>query len=61
MKYLGYMEWHCFKNGKEVVGSFGVGVWKHIKREWGAFSRFVRYEVRDGTKIRFLHDLWCGD
>lgn len=25
------------------------------------FSRFVRYEVGDGTQIRFWHDLWCGD
>jgi hypothetical protein len=36
-------------------------VWKHIRRGWGVFSRFVRYEVGDGTKIRFWHDLWCGD
>jgi hypothetical protein len=39
---------------KEVEGPFGVGVWKHIRRGWGVFlSRFVKYEVRDGSKIRF--------
>jgi hypothetical protein len=38
---------------KEVAGPFGVRVWKHITRGWGVFSRYIRYEVGDGTKIRF--------
>jgi hypothetical protein len=46
---------------KEIVGPFGVGVWKYVRREWGVFSRFVRYEVGDGSTIKFSHDLWCGD
>jgi hypothetical protein len=36
-------------------------VWKHIRRGLRVFSSLVRYEVGDGTKIRFWHDLWCGD
>jgi hypothetical protein len=33
-------------------------VWKHIRRGWGVcFSSFVRFEVGDGTKIRFWHEL----
>jgi hypothetical protein len=24
---------------------------------WGDFSRFVRYEMRDGSKVRFCQDL----
>jgi hypothetical protein len=28
---------------------------------WEVFSSFVRYEVGDGSKIRFWHDLWCGE
>ena len=27
---------------------------------WGVFSSFVRYEVGDGSKVRFWHDLLCG-
>jgi hypothetical protein len=42
---------------KEIVGPFGVGVWKYVRREWGVFSRFVRYEVGDGSTIKFSHDL----
>jgi len=31
---------------KEVVGPYGVRVWKSIRREWEGFSN-VKYEVRD--------------
>jgi hypothetical protein len=27
----------------------------------GVFSSFVIYNVGDESKIRFWHDLWCGD
>ena len=39
---------------KEIVGALEVGVRKNIWRAWVFFfSRFVRYEVGDGSKIRF--------
>lgn len=25
------------------------------------FSKFVKYEVGDGSKVNFWHDVWCGD
>jgi hypothetical protein len=46
---------------KEVSGSFGVGVWKHIRRGWEKFRNFVRFEVGNGSHISFWHDWWCGD
>jgi hypothetical protein len=46
---------------KEVLGTFGVGVWKHISRGWDKFSNFVRFEVGDGSDASFWHDWWCGD
>jgi hypothetical protein len=46
---------------KEVSGSFGVGVWKHIRREWEKFRNFVRFEVGNGSHISFWHDWWYGD
>jgi hypothetical protein len=46
---------------KEVVGPFAVGVWKYIRRGWKFFSKVVRYEVGDGSKFMFWHDVWCGE
>jgi hypothetical protein len=41
----------------EAHGSYGVGLWKNIKRSWGVFSSHARFEVGDGFKISFRHDL----
>jgi hypothetical protein len=46
---------------KEVVGSFGVGIWKSIRKGWDAFLAHVRYDVRDGSKVLFRHDVRCGE
>jgi hypothetical protein len=46
---------------KEVSGSFGVGVWKHIRKGWEKFRNFVLFEVGNGTHISFWHNWWCGD
>jgi hypothetical protein len=46
---------------KEVLDTFGVGVWKHIRRGWYKFHNFVRFEVGVGSHVSFWHDLWCGD
>ena len=27
----------------------------------GKFSSHIRFDVSNGFKIRFQHDLWCGD
>jgi hypothetical protein len=46
---------------KEVMGTYGVGVWKHIRRGWDKFSNFVRFDMGVGSKVSFWHDHWCGD
>jgi hypothetical protein len=46
---------------ERVVGLFGVGVWKHIRRGWEKFRNFVRFEVGNESNISFWHDWWCGD
>jgi hypothetical protein len=38
---------------KEVGGSYGVGVWKCIRRGWAGFVTHVRYEVGDGSQFCF--------
>jgi hypothetical protein len=46
---------------KEVGDSFGFGVWKSIRRGWDAFAVHVRYEIGNGSKVLFWHDVWCGE
>jgi len=46
---------------KVVGGSFGIGVWKCIRRGRDVFVEHVRYEVGDGSKVLFWHDVWCGE
>jgi len=31
---------------------------KFIRRGWDAFAAHVRYEVGDGSRILFWHDVW---
>jgi hypothetical protein len=44
----------------QAMRSYGVGVWKHIRRGWECFSKFIKFEVGDGSQISFWHDTWCG-
>ena len=46
---------------KEVVGPYGVGVWKCIRRGWDNFKRHVQFELGDGSRVLFWHDVWCGE
>jgi hypothetical protein len=46
---------------KDVMRTYGVGVWKHIRRGWDKFSNFVRFEVGVGSKVNFCHDHWRED
>jgi hypothetical protein len=45
----------------ETLEVYEVGLWKNIRRVWGKFSNHTRFEVGDGSNVRFWHDLWCGD
>ncbi len=45
---------------REVIGPYGISLWKHIWNEWGSFARQLHFEVGDGTKTKFWTDIWCG-
>jgi hypothetical protein len=45
MRFMGRMGWVCEKYQEGL----------------GEFSSHTRFEVGDGSKIRFWHDKWCGD
>lgn len=57
------MKTKCHLNGgwtKVVLGPYGVA-FRNALGGVGRFLSFFRYEVRDGIKMRFCHDIWCGD
>jgi hypothetical protein len=48
----------CSVDGR---GSYGVSLWRYIRRGWSDFRDNVNYEVGYGNNIRFWDDRWCGD
>ncbi|RVW78939.1 putative ribonuclease H protein [Vitis vinifera] len=44
-----------------VRGSYGVGLWKAIRRGWEAVGNNLVYSVGNGRRIRFWEEKWCGD
>ena len=43
------------------TGSYDAGLWKFICCGWDKFFRLLKFEVGDGTHIRFWDDVWCMD
>ena len=41
-------------------GLYGVSLWKNIRRGWHSLSRFIMYEIGDGSKVQFWLDRWRG-
>lgn len=48
----------CTANGH---GSYGVSVWRYIRRGWSDFWDKLNFTVGNGNDIRFWNDCWCGD
>jgi hypothetical protein len=46
---------------KEVKDSYGVSLWKSIHRGWPSFLNYLFFLVRDGSRVKFWRDQWCGD
>jgi hypothetical protein len=41
-------------------GSYGVSLWKAIRKEWDRFVPFISFRVGDGESVKFWHDKWRG-
>ena len=46
---------------KSVSGAYGVCLWKFIRSGWVNFSKYIQYDVGDGTRVKFWDDVWCRD
>ena len=44
-----------------VPGSYGVSLWKSTSSGWFTFSHYIQFQIGDGTRVKFLHDVWCWD
>ena len=45
---------------RSLYQTYGVSLWKYIHRGWTTFSCFIKFEVADGTRIKFWLDVWRG-
>jgi hypothetical protein len=41
--------------------SHGVGLWKNIRKGLSLFCSRTRFILGHGSRIRFWHDVWCGE
>lgn len=46
---------------KDVSNPYGVSLWKFIRTGWLAFSKVIRFDVRDGTRVKLWQNGWYGD
>ena len=46
---------------KLVSGTYGVSAWKSIRSGWLDFSKFLQFDVADGTEVKFWEDEWCWE
>ena len=45
---------------KGVRASYGVGVWKVIRKGQDSMVGKIAIEVGDGSRVKFWNDKWCG-
>jgi len=46
---------------KMSSSSHGAGFWKSILAGLERFKSLVHFDVKDGSRVLFWHDVWCGD
>ena len=48
-------------NTGDLRGGYGTGLWKDIRKGWHTLSQNVVFSLRDGRRLRFWKDIWCGE
>ena len=44
-----------------IIGGFGVGLWKEIRKEWPQLIQNTSLALGNGRRISFWNDVWCGE
>ncbi|KAG2700502.1 hypothetical protein I3760_06G000400 [Carya illinoinensis] len=42
-------------------GTYGVSLWRFLRKGWDDFVKQVYFVVGDGLRIHFWFDVWCGE
>ena len=45
----------------EARDSYGIGLWKAIRKGWEAFKSKISYVWGNKRRVKFWKDIWCGD
>ena len=46
---------------RESRNSFGIGLWKEIRKDWEVVLKNAKFVIGDGSRVSFLKDAWCGE
>ena len=38
-----------------------MSLWKTISIGWSTFSLYIQFEIGDGTRVKFRHDVYYGE
>ena len=49
------------RRSKEVRESYGVGLWKVIRKDWDLLTSRVAFSIGSGWRVQFWKDKLCGD
>ena len=49
--------WHTC----DLIGGYGISLWKEIRKEWPSFSQNAVFSLGDGRGINFWKDVWCRE
>ena len=48
--------WHT----RGIRGGYETSLWKEIRKDWFVFFQNTAFVLRDGRRINFWSDVWCG-
>ena len=44
-----------------MTSAYSAGLWRFIRSDWLNFSKVLRHDMSDGTRVKSWKHVWCGD